>query len=110
MKVPVKSKIDTGMIDFEGTRSRLKKWWLYVIDETYLGMMNVVKACLKLGSFNFFTASFGKHVSLEEFESVQTNCTNTVSILIKISKNSKTSRARLLKYIIDLHLKRKGSR
>lgn len=78
-KVPDKSMADTDMEDFKGTREKFSWWWLYVIDETYLGMMHVVTACLKVYSMNFFTANYGKSISLEEFDSIQTNCTNNVS-------------------------------
>lgn len=74
-----REKYITGMEDFQGTRQHLKRWWLYVADETYLGMMHVVTACLKLNNFNFFNLNFGKHVSLEVFDSVQTDCMLNVS-------------------------------
>ncbi|KAK6626145.1 hypothetical protein RUM43_006450 [Polyplax serrata] len=77
-KVPDKSMADTDMEDFKGTREKFSWWWLYVIDETYLGMMHVVTACLKVYSMNFFTANYGKSISLEEFDSIQTNCTNNL--------------------------------
>lgn len=69
----------TEMEDFQGVRHRLKKWWLYVAEQTYHGMMHVVTACLKLNNLNFFNANFGKYVTLEVFESVQTDSTQNVS-------------------------------
>lgn len=78
-KVPEICLAKTEMEDFRGTKEKFSWWWLYVIDETYLGMMHVVTACLKVCSMNFFTASFGKSVSLEEFDSIQTSNTQNVS-------------------------------
>lgn len=75
---PPKSLIETGMENFQETRNKLKWWWLYVLDETYLGMVHVVAACLSIRTLNFFTSSLGKGVSLEEFESIQNNTTTSV--------------------------------
>lgn len=72
--------VATGMADYREVRKNLNWWWLYVLDEAYLGMMHVVTACLKLNAMSFFNTNFGKHVTLEEFESIQSGSTSNVSV------------------------------
>ena len=81
-KVPEKCLVDTSMADFKGTKEKFAWLWIYVIDETYLGMMHVVTACLKISTMNFFTANYGKSITLKEFDSIQTSCTSNVSLTI----------------------------
>ncbi|KAL0272752.1 UNVERIFIED_CONTAM: hypothetical protein PYX00_005610 [Menopon gallinae] len=76
--------ITTGMLNYEEVRKNLNWWWLYVLDEAYLGMMNVVTACLKLNSMNFFSSNFGKHVTLEEFDSIQSGYTTNLIKYLRI--------------------------
>lgn len=72
-------RLKTGMRSFIGMRDYFKWMNIYVIPETYRAMFFVVGECLKGEQMSLFTKSYGiKHITLEEFDTVQTQCTNNV--------------------------------
>ena len=80
VKFSVISKIKTGMKSFTGMSNYFKWMSIYVIPETFRAMFLVVGECLKVEKMSLFTKSYGiKHITLDEFEGVQTQCTNNVT-------------------------------
>ncbi|XP_044254832.1 dynein axonemal heavy chain 1-like isoform X2 [Tribolium madens] len=72
-------KFKTGMKSFSGMCEYFKWMNIYVTPETYRAMFLVVGECLKIEQMSLFTKSYGiKHITLEEFDTVQSQCTNNV--------------------------------
>lgn len=69
------------MINFHEVRDYFRWYNIYIIPETYLAMSYVVGECLKTAQMSLYTTNYGaKFVTLEEFESIQAQTTNIVSI------------------------------
>ncbi|OAD57478.1 Dynein heavy chain 1, axonemal [Eufriesea mexicana] len=83
MRVPEKGKIDTGMKNF----LKVKKYshWisLYVHEEVYDAMVCIEKECTQVSSMNLFATSYGKQLTLSEFEDLQIQTTVTVIKYLK---------------------------
>ncbi|KAG5868936.1 Dynein heavy chain 1, partial [Gonioctena quinquepunctata] len=70
-------KIVTGMRNFAEIRKYFRWYNIYVLPETYMAMSYVVAECLRVGQMSLFTMNYGtKYVTLEEFDSLQTQTTN----------------------------------
>lgn len=72
--------VKTGMMDFIIIKNLILQNNLYVIPESYQVMFLVEQECQKAENMNLFTASYGKFVILDEFESVQSQTTQNVRI------------------------------
>ncbi|KAK9870899.1 hypothetical protein WA026_009856 [Henosepilachna vigintioctopunctata] len=74
-----RTKIVTGVINFEKKREYFNWMNIYVIPETYKAMEYVVSECMKVATMSLFSSNFGaKYVSLEEFESIQSLVTSNL--------------------------------
>ncbi|XP_074037842.1 dynein axonemal heavy chain 1 isoform X2 [Leptinotarsa decemlineata] len=70
-------RIDTQMENFAEVRKYFRWYNIYVIPETYLAMSYVVGECIKASQMSLFTANYGtKYVTLDEFDSLQTQTSN----------------------------------
>lgn len=58
------------------------RWYnIYVIPETYIAMSSVAGECLKVGQMTLFNSNYGgRALVLEEFESIQVQFANVVSV------------------------------
>ncbi|KAK4887372.1 hypothetical protein RN001_003643 [Aquatica leii] len=93
--VPKKGMVSTGMEDFQARAEYFKWMCIWVIPETHRGMTSVVKYCMDVSAMSLFTTSYGKFVTLEEFEDIQSRATDNhinylkTSWLGNIAKNIK---------------------
>ncbi|XP_025602682.2 dynein axonemal heavy chain 1-like [Athalia rosae] len=76
-------KIATGMTDFEKTKKFFHWVVLWVRPEIHEAMSCIVTACLKIGTTNLFISNYGKSMTLDEFEQLQTQTTVTVVKYLK---------------------------
>lgn len=69
------------MGDFVGMKNYFKWMNIYVLPETYRAMTGVVTECLKVHQMCLFPTGYGKkYMSLDEFESSQTQVTSNVCL------------------------------
>lgn len=74
--------IKTGMRSFSAMREYFRWMNIYVIPETYRAMGFVVGECLNVEKMSLYTNSYGqKHITLEEFDTIQTQCCNNVRFI-----------------------------
>lgn len=74
------ARVKTGMKSFSGMSDYFKWMNVYVIPETFRAMFLVVGECLKVEQMSLFTKTYGiKHITLEEFDTVQSKCTTNVN-------------------------------
>lgn len=71
-------RISTGMEDFDTMREYFRWKSIWVIPETNRAMSIVVWNCMKVAQMSTFTTSYGKYVTLEEFEAAQLHVTDNV--------------------------------
>lgn len=70
------------MPDFTGMKNYFRWMNIYVMPEIYRAMSGVVAECLKVHQMCLFLSGYGKkYVSLDEFESTQTQVTSNVSTI-----------------------------
>nr|XP_012140860.1 PREDICTED: dynein heavy chain 1, axonemal [Megachile rotundata] len=82
-RVPRNGKIDTGMENFTKIQKFVHWFTLYVQEEVYHAMRCIVAECIQLSSMNLFAISYGKLITLSEFEELQTLATTTVVKYLK---------------------------
>ncbi|KAF7272031.1 hypothetical protein GWI33_015147, partial [Rhynchophorus ferrugineus] len=73
--------IDTGLskTDFRKKKKFFAWYNIYVVPETYLAMSYVVGECIKVSQMSLFSANYGaKYVTLDEFNTLQTQISNIV--------------------------------
>lgn len=94
-KVPEFGHVKTGIENFAKKREYFKWYSIYVHDETYRAMIEIVDSCLKVMQLSLFTTSYGKYVTLEEFEATQNHYINNVSQICKLLSRFLLNIARL---------------
>lgn len=77
--VLITGRVETGMEDFQGSLKYFKWINLYVVPQTHRALLFVVRECQKVAQMSLFTTSYGKNVTLSEFQEIQTQTTNNVS-------------------------------
>uniref|UniRef100_A0A1Y1N5M7 Dynein heavy chain 1, axonemal n=2 Tax=Photinus pyralis TaxID=7054 RepID=A0A1Y1N5M7_PHOPY len=91
-RVPITGRVATNMADFKNMREYFRWMSIWVIPETYRGMSIVHKYCMEAAVMSLFTSSYGKHVTLKEFETVQSRTTDNVIVFLKMTWISNISR------------------
>ncbi|KAL1506671.1 hypothetical protein ABEB36_005994 [Hypothenemus hampei] len=77
----VLKNIYTNLSRHEFQKKKLFFPWysIYVVPETYLAMSYIVGECLKVAQMSLFTHNYGtKYVTLEEFNTIQTQTSNII--------------------------------
>ncbi|KAF5270064.1 hypothetical protein FQA39_LY08476 [Lamprigera yunnana] len=71
-EVPKTGCIYTGMDDFPETSKYFHWMCIWVLPETYRAMSIVVNQCMEASMLCLFNTSYGKYVTLDEFNEIQT--------------------------------------
>ncbi|XP_052743009.1 dynein axonemal heavy chain 1-like [Bicyclus anynana] len=96
--VPDYGRYPCDMEDFAG-RLKHNQWYsLYVLMESVTCIHMVVEECLKVESMLFFTANYGRNVSLAEFDAAQQHCTTMMLKYLNITWLNNTAHAIRMSY------------
>ncbi|XP_073954769.1 sterile affecting ciliogenesis [Choristoneura fumiferana] len=91
--VPDYGRYPCIMEDFAG-RVKYNQWFsLYVLSEVVSCIHLVVDECLKVEGMLFFTANYGRNVSLAEFDAAQQHCTSMMLKYLNITWLNNTAHA-----------------
>ncbi|XP_075982332.1 dynein axonemal heavy chain 1-like [Anticarsia gemmatalis] len=91
--VPDYGRYPCVMEDFHG-RVEYNQWYsLYVLTESVSCIHLVVEECLKVEGMLFFTANYGRNVSLAEFDAAQQHCTSMMLKYLNITWLNSTAHA-----------------
>ncbi|XP_028156949.1 dynein heavy chain 1, axonemal-like, partial [Ostrinia furnacalis] len=91
--VPDYGRYPCVMEDFQG-RMEYNQWYsLYVLTEAVSCIHLVVDECLKVELMLFFTANYGRNVSLAEFDAAQQHCTSMMLKYLNITWLNNTAHA-----------------
>lgn len=82
-KIPDKGRVDAIIEHFE-EKSKYFAWYtIYVLPNSLCAMQQVIAECLKVEQMTLFTMSYGKLVTLDEFETIQNKFTAQVMKYLK---------------------------
>lgn len=70
------------MDNFESSLKYFRWMNIYVVPHTHRAISFVVRECQKVAQMSLFTTSYGKNVTLAEFQEIQLQTTNNVSRLV----------------------------